>query len=290
MCIKHIWPIFPIFNYTKFRLTYEKKEKQPFLIVENYGNVSSIKYDLSEYPLREFKIFKIKIKPLLDKLDNISLEPIILFLNEFFKILYFDINPFFWEKLSNKNLLIVRTFWLYIFTSINNRYLLNILTNFNKYIKYINLLNFFWIFYQCYTTLVVLEKFFLRIIKFCFVYSTILIWFMLNIFYWFWFFFVLYLEKNNLLLTDKKIRKTFLFFLKIKNMIKFFYNRSITLLLLIWRVFTFYCLFILEQLFPTFIYFIKKGELKNFFKIPRLPAFTLPKIFKNYINFGWKFF
>ena len=39
-----------VINLKNFRINYQEKEKINFTITENYGNVSSIKYDLRTYP------------------------------------------------------------------------------------------------------------------------------------------------------------------------------------------------------------------------------------------------
>jgi hypothetical protein len=276
-----IWPFFPIFDFTTFWFNYEKKEYQPLLIVENYGNVSSIKYDLSEYPLWEFKIFNRKIKPLLDKFQGISLEPPVEFINKFFKFLYFDPNPFFSFKPIFQNIFSTCTLNFYFYSLLSN---ILLILKVPKFLLIKGILNCLLIFYS---NLFSLEILFFRFLKCIIIYILQIIWLFS------WFFrrnytnFLIYLENKNLLLTDKKLWKLFLFYLRNKNNFHSFLSYCVYYFNYLTKLF-FYLLFsVLEYLFPSTLYYIRNGSLKLF--LISLGLFTDKNPFKKFKKFIYSF-
>ena len=77
-------------------------------MVENYGNVSSIKYNLYDYPLRRLKFLDYRIKLLFEKVDKFSFEPIYLKINKSIPPFSFDLNFFSYTRPST---FIATMFW-----------------------------------------------------------------------------------------------------------------------------------------------------------------------------------
>lgn len=68
---------FPLVNLSNFWIHYQEKEKVEFFLTENYGNVSSIKYDLRFYPFWIFWLFKIDLTKFFNKIPKFEILPIL---------------------------------------------------------------------------------------------------------------------------------------------------------------------------------------------------------------------
>ena len=92
----------PIFIFPGFTIWYEWKKKKEVFLVENYGNVSSIKYRPYDYPLKRLQLIDYRIK-FLPKLFTkfIDRKPISFTINKTFPSFFFDIMFFFVPKLPN---------------------------------------------------------------------------------------------------------------------------------------------------------------------------------------------
>jgi hypothetical protein len=143
--LKHTFNLLKI-DFSGFWINYVEKEKVEFFFTENYGNVSSIKYDLRTYPFWILKIFKIDIYYLMSKIPEIKILPFLKKIEIFIRSIKInlivtipDIWFLIWDFFQILNL--KKIFFNLFFFKLKNIYYLN-----NLLLKFI----FFSLFYNIY--------------------------------------------------------------------------------------------------------------------------------------------
>lgn len=105
----------PIFIFWGFNFWYTKKPKPEFFLVENYGNVSSIKYNMYDYPFRRLKFLDNWIKKLFDWIDSLSFEPVVKRVNSSIPPFFINLNCFIHTKRPIFSYMLYWPVWLVFF-------------------------------------------------------------------------------------------------------------------------------------------------------------------------------
>lgn len=82
----------PVFVFWGFKFWYRRKVKKKVVLVENYGNVSSIKYNMIDYPIWWFQFLDERIKKAFVWFDSLNFEPILGWLNYSIPSFHIDLN------------------------------------------------------------------------------------------------------------------------------------------------------------------------------------------------------
>lgn len=242
----------PVFVFRGFNFWYNKVEKWELFLVENYGNVSSIKYNLYDYPLKRLKFLDYRIKLLFEKVDKLSFEPILLKINKSIPPFSFDLNFFSYTRSPT---FIANMFWpswlLHYYWPFNflELYLIIFINFFLYYKFYINYFNHGSIFF----------------LKFSFIRSFLLY------FYYFLYKFFSFLKLVNFMifnLLQILVQKFFVFlFLKFF----FFFKRGTS-------YFIFYILYFLKTYLLLFFFYFKCVFMYIYDNIRLCIEFFIPKV------------